>query len=80
MVGKSFVLQRSSMMVDEELLGAAEIADLLGVTRQRVFQLSHREDFPAPVVRLSAGIIWRGSEVRAWMRATGRGWRLDDED
>lgn len=68
------------MMVDEDLMGTAEIADLLGVSRQRVFQLSLHQDFPDPVVRLSAGTFWRGHEIRAWMRATGRGWRLNDDE
>jgi hypothetical protein len=41
-----------------ELVGIAEIADILAVSRQRVQQLTRRKDFPPPVARLSAGSIW----------------------
>ncbi|GAA4961574.1 helix-turn-helix transcriptional regulator [Actinoplanes utahensis] len=50
----------------EEVMAAAEIADYLGVTRQRVAVLVERPDFPAPVAHLSVGRIWRTSDVRQW--------------
>lgn len=50
-----------------ELMGTAEVAALLGVSRQRVLQLlAEREDFPRPVAVLSMGKIWNGDEVRRW--------------
>jgi predicted DNA-binding transcriptional regulator AlpA len=49
-----------------ELMGAAEVAELLGVSRQRVNQLAQGGDFPRPVAVLHAGRIWRGEDVRAW--------------
>ncbi len=60
------------------LVGAAEIAELLGVSRQRVAQLGERyDDFPAPVATITAGRIWARADVEAWMaahpeRRTGR--------
>lgn len=54
------------------LVGTAEISELLGVSRQRVHQLTSAEDFPEPVARLSAGAIYDRSEVEAWARSTGR--------
>lgn len=53
-------------------MGTAEIADLLGVTRQRVHQLTSRRDFPEPVVSLRLGKVWRTEDVVAWARARGR--------
>ena len=35
------------------MLGAAELGVLLGVSRQRVSQLTGKEWFPAPVTRLA---------------------------
>ncbi|GAA4439686.1 helix-turn-helix transcriptional regulator [Phytohabitans houttuyneae] len=52
----------------EEVMGAAEIADLLGVSRQRVQQLVSRPDFPPPATTLAMGKIWLASDVRAWVR------------
>jgi predicted DNA-binding transcriptional regulator AlpA len=49
------------------LVGASEIAALLGVTRQRVNQLSKQPDFPAPVARLGSGAVWRTEDVQRWI-------------
>jgi predicted DNA-binding transcriptional regulator AlpA len=58
-------------MVDmtEHLLGVAEIATMLGLSRQRVNQLIQRDDFPAPEAELSAGRIWSRDAVEAWVAA-----------
>jgi predicted DNA-binding transcriptional regulator AlpA len=49
-----------------ELMGAAEVAALLGVSRQRVNQLAHTPGFPEPVAVLDAGRIWLGLDIRRW--------------
>jgi prophage regulatory protein len=49
-----------------DLMGAQEVAELLGISRQRVHQLAERADFPAPVAVLAAGKIWLGEDVRRW--------------
>lgn len=59
-------------LVAPELMGVAEIAELLGVSRQRVHQLSKASGFPAPIAELSAGAIWEREAVERWARATGR--------
>lgn len=43
-----------------------EIASLLGVTRQRVHQITSEPDFPQPVARLNAGAIWLTTDVETW--------------
>jgi predicted DNA-binding transcriptional regulator AlpA len=58
--------------VTDHLLGSAEVAEMLGVSRQRVHQLVTRSDFPEPVAVLSGGRIWRRGDVEAWARRTGR--------
>lgn len=55
-----------------DLVGAAEIRQMLRVSRQRVSQLTTRPDFPAPVLELAMGKIWDREEVRKWARANGR--------
>lgn len=53
-------------------MGTAEVAKLLGVSRQRVNQLSHRDDFPEPVARLAAGPVWQNADIERWAREVGR--------
>ncbi len=51
------------------LIGIAEIAKLLGVSRQRADRIvKSYEDFPAPEVHLTAGRIWSREAVDAWIR------------
>ena len=58
--------------VESELVGAAEIAALLGVSRQRVDQLSRHQDFPEPLTELASGRIWTRQSIEEWARASGR--------
>lgn len=55
-----------------ELTGAAEVAALLGVSRQRVLQLlAERDGFPRPAAVLKMGKVWLGAEVRLWASERG---------
>lgn len=55
------------------LMGMHEIAVLLGVSRQRVDELSRtHEAFPQPVARLQSGRIWLRDDIEAWAQQTGR--------
>jgi hypothetical protein len=54
------------------LVGAAEIGDMFGVSRQRVTQLTARADFPPPVQELRMGKVWDFDAVAAWAKRTGR--------
>lgn len=55
-----------------ELLGTDEVAELLGVTRGRVYQLvTQREDFPAPAMARRHG----SGTTRFWSRADVEHWR-----
>jgi hypothetical protein len=56
-----------------DLVGVAEIAAMLGLTRQRVNAIVQtHSDFPKPVAELSAGRIWFRKDIEAWARRTGR--------
>jgi FtsZ-interacting cell division protein YlmF len=54
----------------EELLGVAEIAQMVGVSRQRVNELLRSDpDFPTPQAELAAGRIWAREDIERWMAA-----------
>lgn len=64
------------------LMGAAEIGDMLGVSRQRVQQLINRPDFPEPYDTLAMGKVWLREDIERWarereMRLTGGGAEQD---
>jgi predicted DNA-binding transcriptional regulator AlpA len=67
------------------LMGAAEIAQRLGVNRTRVNQLLKGDPtFPKPYVTLAAGHVWKTGDVEAWIatyRPAGRlRWRAGGGD
>lgn len=58
------------------LVGVAELAEILGVSRARASELaSSSPDFPPPTVRLASGRVWTEPSVRrfveAWRRRPG---------
>lgn len=55
-----------------DLMGTTEIAERLGVSRQRADQLSRTDGFPEPVAEIAAGRIWLREEVEQWGRTSGR--------
>ena len=58
----------------EQLVGAAEIAERLGVARPQVVHEWRRRhtDFPEPVARLRQALVWAWPDVEQWARRTGR--------
>ena len=74
----------SSAHVDAELsepnipslVGVSEIADLLGVSRQRASELARTPSFPVPVASLASGPVWLEPSVLrfvdSWRRKPGR--------
>jgi prophage regulatory protein len=63
----------TTTFLDVELLGVTEAARLLGVSRQRVQQLTESDpDFPAPVATLARGRVWERDAIEKWAKATGR--------
>jgi prophage regulatory protein len=49
------------------ILGAHEIRVRLGVSRQRVYQIISRPDFPKPAADLAQGKVWLADDVDAWI-------------
>jgi hypothetical protein len=45
-----------------------EIAELLGVSKQRAHQLAGEDRFPSPVAEDARGRLWDQREVTSWAR------------
>ncbi len=60
-----------------DLVGMGELMKVLGVSRSRVWQMSLRPDFPAPVASLIMGSIWALDDVKAWADKRGRTLNLE---
>jgi len=50
------------------LYGTAEIADRLGVSRQRAYIISRQRNFPESYDDLEGGSVWRIADVEAWIK------------
>ena len=60
----------------ERYVGAAEVAEFLGVSKQRVSELRSAGRMPAPVAELRSGPVWAVSSLQrfvdSWDRRPGR--------
>lgn len=60
----------------DRIVGVTEVAEMLGVSKQRISMLSQREDFPRPLEQLASGPVWRARDLSTfsagWRRKPGR--------
>lgn len=49
-----------------QVLGNAEVCDLLGLERMELKRLRDRGDFPQPLAVLRSGPVWDEREVKQW--------------
>lgn len=55
-----------------DVVGIPEIGRLLGVSRQRVYQLIDAyDDFPQPLATLAVGRVWTREAIETWNRMHG---------
>jgi predicted DNA-binding transcriptional regulator AlpA len=68
--------RRLAMPALPKLVGPQEMAGVLGISRQRLYEVMKMPGFPAPVVQLAVGPIWDaasvGQFVETWARRPGR--------
>lgn len=68
--------RRLATPVLPELVGTAEIAEVLGVSKSRVGQLRSNDLFPAPVAELASGPVYTRPSIQRfvdeWKRQPGR--------
>jgi prophage regulatory protein len=50
------------------LMGLQEIQKRLGLSRQRIQQLSERAGFPPPYQTLAMGRVWLTDDIETWIR------------
>lgn len=53
-------------LMNDELLGLAELAELYRVTKATASNWSRRHTFPDPVAHLKMGPVWHKSDVVEW--------------
>ena len=56
----------------DELLSGSDIAQRLGITRQRVHQLASRGRLPRPLVAFGTVTVWRWGDISDWASVQGR--------
>jgi prophage regulatory protein len=61
----------------ERVVGAQEMALLLNVNRQRVYQLSQKAGFPKPMASLAMGKVWWLHDLESWAASKGRTLNLE---
>ncbi|MBI2080152.1 MAG: hypothetical protein HYT86_00225 [candidate division NC10 bacterium] len=59
-----------------ELIGVAELAGILKVSKQRASELAHVRNFPRPIAELASGPVWKKGAlarfIELWPRRPGR--------
>ena len=50
-----------------DLVGLADIAEMLGTTRQRVFQMTANKGFPVALLELKAGRLWSRPAIESYL-------------
>lgn len=58
--------------MEKYLVGVTEIAEMLGISRQRADQLSRTKGFPDPYQEMANGRVWTSESVSAWAEAVRR--------
>jgi predicted DNA-binding transcriptional regulator AlpA len=58
----------------DELMGAAELGALLGVSPRTIYSWRRRfrGEFPEPIAELHIGLVWLAPDVLRWAHSTGR--------
>lgn len=57
-----------------DLVGVAELAEVLGIGRARADVLSRSKGFPDPVVERDRIRLWRRGDVGRWLDTYRRDW------
>jgi hypothetical protein len=59
----------------EDILGTSEVAEVLGVSKQRIHSLRQMKEFPEPVVQLASTPLWDRKDVVSFL-AIWKPWKV----
>lgn len=65
-INQDLILKISSRVISEadiEIVGTSEAMDILGVKKQRIWQLKRREAFPDAIGKLASTDIWLRKDI-----------------
>jgi predicted DNA-binding transcriptional regulator AlpA len=68
----STVIDMTARVDGSRLRGSAELQYMLGVSRQRITQLTADAAFPEPVTELRMGKVWDLADIESWAQRAGR--------
>jgi predicted DNA-binding transcriptional regulator AlpA len=59
----------------DDILGTAEVAEVLGVSKQRVYSLRQMINFPEPIKTLASTPIWHRADIIEFL-SEWRPWKV----
>jgi predicted DNA-binding transcriptional regulator AlpA len=59
--------EMNSMISHADILGTAEVAEVLGVSKQRIHSLRKMADFPEPFLKLASTPLWDRGEIMKFL-------------
>ena len=62
-----------------DICGTAEIASVLGVSKQRIASLRKMKNFPDPVIELASTPLWDKNDIIAFLREW-QPWKLMNQE
>lgn len=64
-------LNKEGINVEKLTYSVQEIADLIGISKPKAYELTYRADFPA--IRIGRRVLIPKEEFKAWLSAEARG-------
>lgn len=65
-------MDTNTLIKVDNILGTAEVADILQCPKQQIYTLRKRKDFPKPIRTIAATPLWHAEDIRAfastWVR------------
>ena len=58
----------STLVADADLLGLAEVSELIGRPKRSTIRLTKHPTFPKPIAELAATKVWARADVERWAR------------
>lgn len=68
---------RKTVIDVNDILGTAEVAEVLDVSKQRVYSLRKMVEFPEPFLQLASTPLWDRAEIVDFL-AKWRPWKMLD--